>query len=355
MNATNYVSLINFYNETPPLNYTILKCYDQMDDFRLAVLFEFEDKGIVLKICKNHYTNRFRLSNMQHVMSTFRMETGLLVPNILKDFHGNYVNSCSINQQVYYVWAEEFLQGRSYRDFPDTELLGQNNLYVFHNDVLEFLAYVANKHYAFDNLAAGKSSFSYFFPGAADEMQENLHEATIIFSKRFKSLHEKFLDIKRAFLKNQSEYFSFYNQLPRSTFQGDLNKTNLILNDLGHLKGIVDFNLCGEDAILNYIFREIIENLCEDAIFYERSAPQYNFYEKRTSDFYWYSFLSNLEYISRFYKFTAKERFAANLAYRYLRPFDYRIIEKLREIDDPAQANEILNWIKFELKREIFK
>ncbi len=58
-------------------------------------------------------------------------------------------------------------------------------------------------------------------------------------------------------MDNRNELEQIYFKLPTSVFQADLNSTNLLLDDNGRFAGVFDFNLCGRDVFLNYLFREI--------------------------------------------------------------------------------------------------
>ena len=49
-----------------------------------------------------------------------------------------------------------------------------------------------------------------------------------------------------------------YSALPFSCFQGDLNESNILLDENGRFAGLLDFNLCGREPVLNYAVREAL-------------------------------------------------------------------------------------------------
>ena len=97
-----------------------------------------------------------------------------------------------------------------------------------------------------------------------------------------------------------------YFELPTSVFQADLNSTNLLIDDNGEFVGVFDFNLCGRDVFLNYLFREI----------------HWQYDEKYL--------LETLKKVSNVYCFSDLEKQAAPLLYRCLKPLWYTEIERLK-------------------------
>ena len=95
--------------------------------------------------------------------------------------------------------------------------------------------------------------------------------------------------------------------MPSSVFQADLNPTNLLVDENGAFVGVFDFNLCGRDVFLNYLFREI----------HFQYDDQY--------------LLETLQKIAHVYCFSSLEIQAAPLLYRCVKPLWFTEIEKLKE------------------------
>lgn len=60
------------------------------------------------------------------------------------------------------------------------------------------------------------------------------------------------------FYKRQEELKTVYPSLPTSCFQADLNDSNILLDEDSNFVGLIDFNLCGKEPILNYAVREAL-------------------------------------------------------------------------------------------------
>jgi hypothetical protein len=80
-----------------------------------------------------------------------------------------------------------------------------------------------------------------------------------------------------------------------------------LIDDNGEFVGVFDFNLCGQDVFLNYLFREI----------------HWQYDEKYL--------LETLKKVSRIYCFSDLEKQAAPLLHRCLKPLWYTEIETLKE------------------------
>ena len=100
-----------------------------------------------------------------------------------------------------------------------------------------------------------------------------------------------------------------YPQLPTSVFQADLNATNILIDSQGQFVCVYDFNLCGKDVFLNYLFREIF---CSDE---EEELKR---------------ILDALTKVSEIYRFTEMEKKAALLLYRCIKPLWFNRVQKLK-------------------------
>ena len=117
---------------------------------------------------------------------------------------------------------------------------------------------------------------------------------------------------------NRNELEKIYHKLPTSVFQADLNSSNILLDESENLVGIIDFNLCGKDVLLNYLFREV----------------------------YWYSdsekelqyILSTLAQIRKYYSFSDIEKQAAPLLYRCIKPLWHTAVDRLKDAGNDTQA-----------------
>ena len=119
-------------------------------------------------------------------------------------------------------------------------------------------AKIAAKRLDFADYPSAYCPFDTFCPSdATDEVLENALEwkkYTATLSSEFQAQIQR---IWRQWNDNREKLQEIYADLPTSIFQADLNLTNVLLDDNGNFVGIFDFNLCGKDVFLNYLFREI--------------------------------------------------------------------------------------------------
>ena len=57
----------------------------------------------------------------------------------------------------------------------------------------------------------------------------------------------------------------YLQQLPRCVYQGDLNESNILVDEQGNFSGIIDFNMFGTEVNINCFLNETMYYLeCED-------------------------------------------------------------------------------------------
>ncbi|MDE6925940.1 MAG: hypothetical protein K2P59_11885 [Acetatifactor sp.] len=154
----------------------------------------------------------------------------------------------------------------------------------------------------------------------------------------------RFDKIWTAFEENRKELEKVYPLLPVSVFQADLNHSNILLDDDKNFVGMLDFNLCGRDTVLNHLFREILleYDICKNDIFYSKEPND------RTTEL----FLSKVRLVAEAYPFSELEKSAAVLVYRYLRPFWWRPSHEIEKVkDDAEKVCRIFEWVENELAR----
>lgn len=115
--------------------------------------------------------------------------------------------------------------------------------------------------------------------------------------------------------------------------------------------GVLDFNLCGYDTVLNCLFREAFTDFYEDVPWDNEKNV---FYSEEINEKALKSFLNNIVLIKRTYSFSELEKKTAILLYRYLRPFWWQPFLALsRAAKEEKKVERILNWIEKEQVREI--
>lgn len=169
-------------------------------------------------------------------------------------------------------------------------------------------AQMAARQFDFCGYPSGYCLFERFCPSDKnDEVLDNAlewKEYVDKFPERFREQTER---IWKRWNDNRKELEKIYHKLPTSVFQADLNTSNLLLDENGEFAGVFDFNLCGQDVFLNYMFREM----------HWQFELQY--------------LLDTLRNVSSVYAFSELEKQAAPLLYRCLVPLWFTERELLLE------------------------
>jgi len=249
------INIFQLFFDELPHHYEIKNTSRGDSDFREAVIAEWSSgEKYVIKLSDNDFTFPEKIETWKRCAEEYR-KLGYYCPVIFSSKQG---------------------------DFPRVTYKGHNCV-VYAEE--------------FCNYPSGFCLFEKFCP--SDETDEVL-ETAMAWKKYADSLPERFqAQIQRIWqrwIDNRNELEKIYYQLPTSVFQADLNSTNLLLDDNGEFVGVFDFNLCGRDVFLNYLFREI----------------HWQYDEKYL--------LETLRKVSQVYCFSDLEKQAAPLLYRCLKP-----------------------------------
>ena len=138
--------------------------------------------------------------------------------------------------------------------------------------------------------------------------------------------------IWKLWTDNRNALEPVYKKLPTSVFQADLNPTNILTDESGSFAGVFDFNLCGKDVFLNYLFREI----CEDT--FEKELQR---------------LCIMIKLVSGYYHFSEPEKQSALMLYRCLKPLMFKTDELKALKDDEAALKKFLDETEEYLTKDI--
>jgi len=195
----------------------------------------------------------------------------------------------------------------------------QRRLYeICHKAMWQMTAKVAEKHLDYTEYPSAWCLFRTFCP--SDEVDE-VTEKSLTWKEDVDRLPEEFHEqterIYRRWCENKEELKKYYDRLPTSVFQGDLNSTNLLVDERDQFVGVFDFNLCGKEVVLNYLFRE----------------TYHTEFEKELKMIF-----EVLEITREFYHFNEDEKNLALSLYRCLIPFGGSKVMRLQELKDDLPA-----------------
>lgn len=296
-----------FFDELPCL-YEIKNTSRSDTDFRETVIAEWSSgKKYVIKLSDNDFTFPEKIETWKRCAEEYQ-KLGYYCPTIFSSKQGDFPRVTYKGHNCV-VYAEEFCKYTVAEERFKEDAKGKTPFDIKSADAAWIMtAKVAAKRFDFCAYPSAYCLFETFCP--SDETDEVLANA-MNWKKYAYGLPEKFQPqiqkIWRRWINNRNELEKIYYELPTSVFQADLNPTNLLIDDNGEFVGVFDFNLCGQDVFLNYLFREI----------------HWQYDEKYL--------LETLKKVSRIYCFSDLEKQAAPLLYRCLKPLWYTEIETLKE------------------------
>lgn len=291
------------------------------EDFREAVIATWNDgKKYVLKLSDNDFTFPEKIQAWQQCVKEYR-KLGYYCPEILASKKGDFPVVVYKGHNCV-VFAEEFCK---YSVAEERCAEGADETVAFEKKWADaawmMTAKMAAQQFDFCEYPSGYCLFEKFCPSdETDEVLENAMEWKLYVDTFPEQFYEQTERIWKRWNDNRNELEKIYRKLPTSVFQADLNTSNLLLDETGEFVGVFDFNLCGRDVFLNYLFREI----------HWQFELQY--------------LLDTLKNVSKVYAFSELEKQAASLLYRCLVPLWFTEIETLKEAgQDERKIQECLN------------
>ena len=278
---------------------------------------------------------------------------GYYSPVLRKSVNGNYSENFEHGGKTFIVWEEEFAKYL----FPDqVENKPKNDSgtrYIYSDGLIGFFGRVGEARLS---NTWGKSAWARLVPFGDDKTDE-VTEYVEEFDRLVKSRAPQFADRWRRLLalweSNRDALRRIYDMLPTSVFQPDDNVTNLLIDEDGNFKGVIDYNLSGSDVCIN-IF--ISAAYCGLGDLRETPAPAADDTLRELNETVRRCridiMLDGLREISRNYTFSEIEITAAPLLYRYVFSVNYESINAFNEnADNDSALCRIFDFIEHELTR----
>lgn len=342
---------INLYCENVEEMKTLDLCRGD-SDFRKVYIVDDGKQKIVVKHMSNTFTDRDRIEGWIRLMTVYR-SLGIYCPSAVPTLRGELIYSYRENNRDYYIYAEE------YAKYDTAEHIGKNKWEDDHGipfymaDVMRALGKIANARL---DVIDWHSAYCLLEPHSPPDTVDEGTECALNFSDYIKENLPEFY--KRAqkllalFYQNGEELKKVYSQLPISCFQGDLGASNVLLNEDLRFAGVIDFNLCGREPILNYTVREALWGVNDNRLYDENKCELY-FYDQKLDDLRIRSFLKNMEYIEENYHYSELERSVFPILFRYMNSFWWNHIREIKKIkDDKEKVSKLLDWLEFQMTRD---
>lgn len=228
---------------------------EQTGDTRAYAVCETENGDkYVLKLADNDFSSPDRVAVWQRCIEGYR-SLGYECPRILRAKDGSFP-LIPYGGHTFTAYLEEYSPYKTADRFP-TEHISENGYYTYLEDAITMNARVAAMHWDFAPFPSAWCAFETFCP--SDPCDEVLEDAQN-WMRTADALPEEFRSrtqsLRERWLKNRAALQAIYAHLPTSVFQADINHTNILLDENGTFRGVLDFNICGRETVLNYLFRE---------------------------------------------------------------------------------------------------
>lgn len=202
-----------------------------------------------LKITSNKSINEKYLNDINRLISNYK-SIGVYCPSLQETnksklshevVKGKYRFTCYLEEKSEYPLSE-----------PQQEVD-----YEFKKQVLQHLGFLANK-FTNINLSDIRSMWSLIelapLDDEIDEKQENFNNLmNCLKENNHTELMSRLLVLNDVCRKRIEGYMP---KLPRCVYQGDLNNSNILVDDIGNFKGLIDFNLSGTEVNINCFLNE---------------------------------------------------------------------------------------------------
>ena len=200
------------------------------------------------------------LEDIEKIVLRYR-EIGIYAPKLIKTKSAGFIYTYTREHIVYRCYVEECAPYKLYKSPIDGSMD-----YTFRKSVVEHMGKLAKK-FSNEDLSLTRSMWSLIelgpFDVDKDEKQENIDRLS-------EALRVCRYDERQAQLIKMNTYHrmqieKYLQQLPRCVYQGDLNESNILVDEQGNFSGIIDFNMFGTEVNINCFLNETMYYLeCED-------------------------------------------------------------------------------------------
>jgi len=322
------------------------------DDFRKVYIADDGTGKLVIKHMSNAFSDRRRIEGWFRLMDAYR-DAGICCPAVVPTLTGERIHTYTENGREFCVYAEEYAPYETAEHIGEEDCRAPDGNYIFTPDVMRALGKIAAARLDFLDWP---SAYCLLEPFSAPDTTDEGTECALRFRDYVKENLPHHLPRTEAllelFFRNQAALQKIYHTLPVSCFQGDLNSSNILLDEKKQFAGLIDFNLCGREPVLNYTVREALWAVYDRCLFGENDA-RLCYYDKTLDDIRIRSFLRNMAYVQETYTFSDAEREAFPVLFRYMNSFWWQTISEIGRVrEDEDSIAKLLDWLEYQMTRD---
>lgn len=315
------------------------------DESRYICIVDTADsKKIVVKMYQNSYNTIDQVNGWAKLAKTYK-DGKLNVPCFLMFDDGKFAITEVINDVEYLIWVEEYIEDPISEDEKIRNMSPE-----LHYDLGKYLGSMHTLSKA-NELKFDWNSPWVMFDKFCDEdlYDENYENVLTLYTELKKTSVDKSLLEKIWEKYNDKRNFIEigYKNLPNGAVQGDLSVNNIILNSDYSLKGILDFNIAGNETFINHLVQESVFLSYMSDSFWNTQDELNDMTDKFTN------FISG--YVSE-YSLSDEEINKVQTLYQIIRPFRrdkvYGTISHISKVE-VDELNRRLKWMNDEMDRKI--
>lgn len=322
------------------------------DDYRKVHIVDDGHRKLVIKHLSNTFSDKRRIEGWFRLMDEYR-KIGIYCPRVVPNLNGELLHCDTMDGRRYYTYAEEYAIYETAEHIGKDKYKDAQGHDCFTPDVMRSLGKVASAKL---NILDWASSYCLLEPFCAPDTTDEGTECAIAFvdyiRENLPAYSQRAESLLELYYKRQDELRAVYHLLPTSCFQADLNDSNILLDGDNKFMGLIDFNLCGKEPILNYAVREALLGISDNRLFGEQDSRLY-YYDKELDNLRINLFLENISYIQETYKFSSFEREVFPILFRYINSFWWFHLDEIKLIkDNEHKTGQLLDWLEWQMTRD---
>lgn len=209
-----------------------------------------------MKITNSAALSEEKLTDISRLISHYN-DIGVYTPKLIHTAGDKYLVEFRSGASIYFCYMEE----KAKYSFCDIDL---EKSYLFRRQVVRHLGLLATK-YTNRWLSKSRSMWSIIelseFDVDIDEKQQNFNDLICSLSKHgYVELVKNLVDMNN---KSRNMIEDNLTELPCCVYQGDLNNSNILVDDKQEFKGIIDFNMFGTEVNINCFLNESMYYISE--------------------------------------------------------------------------------------------
>ena len=343
---------ISLYYDTEVSDVKTLDLCRGNDDYRKVYIVADGNRKLVIKYLSNTFSDKRRIKGWFELMDEYR-KIGLYCPSIVPNRNGELLHCDTVDGRDFYTYAEEYSAYETAEHIGKEKYKDAQGHDCFTPDVMRSLGKIAAAK--LDILDWG-SAYCLLEPFCAPDTTDEATECAVAFVNYIRDNIPVFLPraetLLEMFYKRQEELKTVYSELPISCFQADLNDSNILLDADNNFVGLIDFNLCGKEPILNYAVREALWGISDNRLFGENDSRLY-FYDSDLDELRIKLFLENIRYIQENYEFSEFEKDAFPILFRYMNSFWWFHLDEIKLIkEDERKITQLFDWLEYQMIRD---